>query len=541
MATKISKGEFPAGHGPDDFVCFGPPAVEDGNFDGCYMADLGCFKQEDVDSNKFYHGAVCQSKKNQKFYTYFEWGRQSGSSDIQFHECSSKDEAQVIFAKQMHDKNDKRGTWKKIGALKVLESKPGKDCYLVRRMAKRTVGLPDAQKIIHDDKLLQNGQAKALPDGVDKTGSQKKVLAAKSKFDAETIRLMKDMNVGAVDFARANIVGGAIPMIAAIEESRDILTEALKRIKKIGSDLNDQINDSQLRQLSYVLYSRVPMTKKVGAPESEWILSQDNIDKWNLNLDAFENASKAIDIGAEDVKRDYDPFEGMPIEMVHASSATREGEFIERWMPKATRNRHSHIYGSMKIVNVWCVRHKELHPRFQTSVSKFEREKIRAKERPLFQPEVRTDLEDAQQKSYGIANVAMLFHGTRSVNVPGILRTGLRMPKELVGIAITGAMFGPGIYWADDWKKSDGYTSRGGGYWSGGAGGVRGRKAFMFVANVALGNPYLAPHSQGYTSPPSGHHCIFGKADHSGVSNNEWIIFQKEQHDLAYLVEYDVK
>ena len=538
MAVKLAKGDFPSGHSKEDFVCFGPPATKDGDFDSCFLADLGCFNQEGVDSNKYYHGSVCQSKKNQKWYTYFEWGRTGGRGDIQFHECDSKDDAHRVFAAQMHDKNDKRGQWVTLGTKKVLQAKPGKDCYLVRPMTKRTVGLPDAQKILHDESgKLGAAATKTLPAADGKSVIKK---ASKPKYDAQTIRLMKDMNVGAMDYARANVEGGAIPTLESIEEGRDILTEAQKRVGKVGSDLNDQINDKTLRQLSYRIYSMVPKIKRVGAPESEWILSKDNIDKWRMDLDAFEGALKAVEIGADDGAADYDPFEGMPIEMVHIAPDTCEGSFLLDWMPTATRNRHSHLSGKMKIANMWGIRHKTMRPLFEKSVKDLSKLDFRAREKPICQPSERLDLDKADQKAYGAANVALLFHGTRSVNVPGILRTGLRMPKELVGVVITGAMFGPGIYWADDWKKSDGYTSRSGGYWAGGSGGVKGRKAFMFVANVALGNPHLADRSHGYTRCPAGTHCIFGKADYSGVANNEWIIFDKAQHDLAYLVEYDV-
>ena len=126
----------------------------------------------------------------------------------------------------------------------------------------------------------------------------------------------------------------------------------------------------------------------------------------------------------------------------------------------------------------------------------------------------------------------------QTVNVPGILRENLRLPKTLVGVVITGAMFGGGLYWADDWRKSAGYTSvynRWGGYSSG---AVAGRHAFMFVADVAIDNPFIAPGPKGYTEPPKGHHCIFGKADVSQVMNNEFITFDRAQHSLRYLVEF---
>jgi hypothetical protein len=100
-------------------------------------------------------------------------------------------------------------------------------------------------------------------------------------------------------------------------------------------------------------------------------------------------------------------------------------------------------------------------------------------------------------------------------------------------------MFGGGLYWADDWKKSANYTSLSGGIYSSGSGGISGRGAFMFAGDVACGCPYVAPYAQGYTCPPSGHHCIFGKAGHSGVQNNEWIVFKTTQCHLRYLVEFD--
>ena len=105
-------------------------------------------------------------------------------------------------------------------------------------------------------------------------------------------------------------------------------------------------------------------------------------------------------------------------------------------------------------------------------------------------------------------------------------------------MVITGAMFGPGLYFADDWKKSAGYTSLHDSYWSGGGGAVRGRDAFMFAADVVLGNPYVAPQAHGYTGPPHGHHSIYGKAGHSGVQNNEFIVFRAEQNQLRYLIEF---
>jgi hypothetical protein len=139
---------------------------------------------------------------------------------------------------------------------------------------------------------------------------------------------------------------------------------------------------------------------------------------------------------------------------------------------------------------------------------------------------------------YVQSNTGLLFHGTRSVNVSGILRENFRLPKQLVGVVITGAMFGGGAYMADDWKKSAGYCSLNSSYWARGSGGVRGRDAFMFACDIVLGQPFVAPGPRGYTGPPSGHHCVFGKAGHSGVQNNEWIVFDIAQISMRYLFEF---
>ena len=134
----------------------------------------------------------------------------------------------------------------------------------------------------------------------------------------------------------------------------------------------------------------------------------------------------------------------------------------------------------------------------------------------------------------------MLFHGTRTVNVAGILQHSLKLPRQLSNVAITGAMFGQGIYWADDWKKSAGYTSADSACWSRGSGKVSNRHLFIIVGDVIAGNLWVAPRYGGYTEPPSGYHSIFGKMGHSGVQNNEYIVFNPAQINMRYLVEFSI-
>jgi len=94
MGTKLDRNAYPSGKGSKDFKCYGPVAEKDTEFDGFKMADMGCFQQDDVDSNKYYHAAMC-TDDNGKWYVYIEYGRVGAAKpSFQFIECSSEADAQ---------------------------------------------------------------------------------------------------------------------------------------------------------------------------------------------------------------------------------------------------------------------------------------------------------------------------------------------------------------------------------------------------------------------------------------------------------------
>lgn len=540
MGVKLAKGSFPAGHGPSDFKCFGPPATKDGEFTTAKIADLGCFTQDGKDSNKYYHAAVVQSTKTKKWYTYFEWGRTGANkADQQFVECMDEADAQDEFVSQLMSKNAKRGQWTTIGGVKTLQAKPGKDCYLVRPMASRSVGLPDGKTI-----TLNEG-AKVTKSAPVATTIQGGKSAPVKRYDPQVLALMRDLNVATVDYARTALVGGAIPMQSAIDEARIFLIEAQKRVGKLGSaTVDQQVADKELRDITALVYSRIPKVKPLNAPDSTWILSASNIQSWRDDLDAFESALYSQN-NMTVAQVEKDPYDGIQMDMSWIDPSSDLGKFIYAWWPQASLNRHSHV-GNMKIKNAWRIdRHED-----RGKIEKYQKSIIDechgCRERPIKQPSERNDVileggSKATLKEYYDTNTALVFHGTRSVNVSGIMRTSFRLPAELarMGVMINGAMFGGGIYFADDWRKSDGYTSRSGSYYGGGSGALRNRGAFMFACDTVMGEAHVAPGPKGYTGTPKGTHCIFGKAGHSSVANNEWIVFRKESNKLKFLIEYD--
>jgi len=540
MGSKIEKNSYPNGSGPNDWQCFGPPATADGDFDNCKIADMGCFTQDGKDSNKYYHAAIVKHKTSGQWAVYFEWGRTGAKNpNFQFVVCTGEADAQREFAGQLHDKNDKRGEWVTVASKRVLRARAGKDCYLVRSMATRSTGLPDARTIKHTDSAPKK-KADAAPDDAkadDKKGKKKVIKASGRPVDSHTQSLLRDLNVATVQYTRGSMADDSIPTQGAIDEARDFLTEAQKRLIIVGDDVDAQVADADLNHLTALMYGRIPKKKPLHCPPQDWILNTSNILRWQADLDAFE-AALGVAADVEDTTHQHDPFGGMPVWMEWIDPKTDLGKWLYGWWPRATANRHGGV-GAMRIKNAWRVERQGDRPKLVVSQEKIIASRPAIHERPLFQPSERADLQDNNDiKRFRDSNTGLLFHGTRSVNVTGILRENLRLPHQLVGVVITGAMFGPGLYWADDWKKSAGYTSLRGSYWSSGGGSVRGREAFMFAGDVALGRPHVAPGPKGYTSPPAGHHCVFGKGGHSQVMNNEWIIFSREQFELRYLVEF---
>lgn len=532
--AKLDKNTFPNGHGPNDFTCFGPAATKDGQFDGTYLCDMGCFKQEvgsdkPVDSNKYFHGSVVQSKKNSKFYAYFEWARTGAKNPaFQFVECNSKEEAHREYATKLLSKNVKRGEWFVHPSLgKILRAKAGEDCYLVRPQAVRCTGLPDARTI------SQNEGTKKVSEQV----SLSKKSTIKSVCDEHTLALMRDLNIGAIQYTRSAMADAAIPTQLAIDEARTILAESQKRIHSVGDNINDQIQDRELLNLTSLMYSRIPKKKDRNASPSTWILSANNVAQWYLDLDAFENALYASQKQIENP----DPFAGLNIRLSWLSPQNELGRKIAKWFLLSTQHKHANIR-DVKIKNIWqCSRESDT-----TKIRKYQNQLgfVQSEYRPLHQFE-RFDLDQQTNNLYKKTNTCLLFHGTRSVNVSGILRESWKSPKDLVGVKITAWMFGAAAgYFADDYKKSAQYCSIAAARYAKGDGAIANRGAFMFVGDVVLGNTYIAKDAYPFTKAPNGYHSVGGKGGYTNskfgkLLNNEWIVYDANQCAVKYLIEFE--
>lgn len=518
--SKLERETYPEQASAVDFQCFGPPAMNDGQFDGVRICDMGCFTQDGKDSNKYYHGAVVQHRDSKNWYTYFEWGRTGAQSrSFQFVACQSEPDARATFVKQLLTKNEKRGQWVTIAGIRTLRAKKGKDCYLVRPMATRSTGLPDARNIKSNQRLttFTVGSQPSAPCG-----------------DRQTLKLLSDLRIATIAYTRKSMADASIPTQVAVDQARTILGEAATRVAEIDEDVEAQIADKSLMELTQLMFSRIPRKKKVGSPPAAWMLTSENIQEWNDDLDAFESALHAVDI---ELNPQVNILAEMNIQMNWIDPKTKVGKFLYQWAPKASVKQHENI-NRMEIINAWEVEQHGAGKAIASGQRRILRSRFKVSEKPRHQPRSRVDLSRDESSNFKKTNTAFLFHGTRSVNVNAILRESLRMPETLVAVPITGAKFGPGIYFTDDWKKAADYTNTDGSMEVGGKGAVKGRHAFMFVADVVLGRPFIPPSVQGYSEPPRGHHSVFGKADHSGVDDNEFVVYKTDQHRLRYLLEF---
>lgn len=136
---------------------------------------------------------------------------------------------------------------------------------------------------------------------------------------------------------------------------------------------------------------------------------------------------------------------------------------------------------------------------------------------------------EAWKKKGKKENVWQMWHGTRVGNVLSIMAKGMMIPPSNAGHC-TGRMFGDGLYFSDQSTKSLNYAQ---GYWS----GTRETKCFMFLVDVAMGEPHT-PKSYGRNFPVKGSDSTFAKGGVSGVMNNEMIVYNTNQASPVYLVKF---
>lgn len=560
MASKLGRKEFPGGLSPDDFKYMGRPATDQGDFGSDVgLADCACVNQfGEANNSKYYHGGVVQST-DKRWWVYLEWGRinASGKSwngsfrgqDFMFVSCNDESDARAFFAKQLNSKNTKRLIQQNIGGVEVWTGKVDKkgkpkDGYLVQSLATRERGLPDAYSIKDSTGVNGNGNGAAKP----KTKKAKKAKAPASKAHPKVIQLATALVGGTSSYTRSlSAASGVTPTMSAIEQVRDdLIPAALSRCQAVGDDVSRQVTDSQLQAISKMVFALVPRyIPRGGLAEEDAVLNASSVVGLQQDLDAFEAALQGEDWEEEiQTTGGIDPDAALNAHLEWIDPKSSLGAWVVNTFRAMTRNRHGDLHGqTLKVHNVFSVERPDRDARFEAEVKRLHKAR---KGQSLghvpagLQPQNRPDLGNLGDFAKG-TSLFIGIHGTRGVNVAPILQSHLRMPKSLSGVHITGAAFGHGIYFATDVAKSWGYTgcsSR----WGNSGGGISGRGAFMFLADVVGGKFHYPNTAWGINTDkcPSGGDSVFAHPSKiRTLQNDEHVIFNPAHCRIRYVIELD--
>ena len=135
-------------------------------------------------------------------------------------------------------------------------------------------------------------------------------------------------------------------------------------------------------------------------------------------------------------------------------------------------------------------------------------------------------------------NTKLLWHGSRNENWMSIISNGLILNPNAV---ITGKMFGYGIYFGLQSRKSFNYTSYKNSYWARGNDDI----AFMGLYDVHYGNPYIVSNfdSKYYDfdynklKQEGNFDCLHADSRKGMLRNDEIIVYREDQVNIKYLVE----
>lgn len=140
---------------------------------------------------------------------------------------------------------------------------------------------------------------------------------------------------------------------------------------------------------------------------------------------------------------------------------------------------------------------------------------------------------DQYLKKHQIKNVKQLWHGSKNENWFSIAVNGLQLNPNA---AITGKMFGYGIYFAPSSMKSWNYTSFNGTYWAHGTSNT----GFMGLYATAYGTPEDVYTSGNFTQSYLNHvgkNCVHAHAG-TQLRNDEIIFYDEDAILLQYIVEF---
>lgn len=317
-----------------------------------------------------------------------------------------------------------------------------------------------------------------------------------------------------------------------IDAGRDCLNQA-KQI--ITSDKLKKSDRDELERLTNDFYGLIPHNLGSGARGQMTHLLLDSvskIDQKEYDLDTLLDAKAIGATLASDST--YDQYISLETSFNYIDHSDSIFSWLNDMIQQTRASNHKHL-GKITLLNAWDIQRNGENESFKKTARKIAKQcgKQVIPDQMKDLVHSRIDVDDADL--YRKANVIPLFHGTRTQNISGILKKGMLIRPS--GVVITGAMYGNALYWGKS-TKSINYTNIKSSYWAGGTDD----RAFLFIGDCALGSQLVANNANRYTANSiAPKHSVWAKGGRSGVINDEFMLYQTNQHNLRYLLEFSCR
>ncbi len=325
-------------------------------------------------------------------------------------------------------------------------------------------------------------------------------------------------------------VSAADVTMAQVEEAQNILDNLTKKVdfksKKISKKELEKFDTISFNTLLLEMYSIIPR-------------KMESVQKYLLEYTTAKTVSKQIIERARKILTN----EQETLDVMRGEVELRlQQEKKENLKTKATKNKQSEktLLDALGIeVNILdnqkakdALQIKRIKKMMQAEVGKF----VNAY---AVKDVAQEQIFDKALKESKYRTTQLLWHGSRNENWLSILKTGLVLRPT--NALITGKMFGYGLYFADNCRKSLNYTSLRGSHWTGG----NDNKAFLAIYEIHTGRQLKIEEYKDWCSnltypnlkkQNSEADSLFAKGG-IDLLNNEFIIYKENQCTIRYLVE----
>lgn len=492
------------------------------------------------DEMRFYHLQLIHETNKDLFVLFTRWGEIGETGAFQRTPAANKEEGLKDFGKVFKEKTG--NVWDPTG--ETFEKQPGKYQLLRRRRA--TARSEEIVLPFDFEKSARSQLPRMVWRTLDAICDPQHIMQAVRSMGIKTQSMpFGSLSRATLDQARS-LLGEIREAIAELKatgraghakhrgfgfaKAEEVLEASKKR-----NEVRERILELSSRY--YELIPRGAGTVEVARPiESDDALSKEFEQLLNLTeasvgiqtllaaqhhakeMNPMDYCQRAIGVAFEQVKVDTDEFKLLMDYMCSTSAGSpptvaKPGDIVEEFGKKRPNSYKGHRHGDV-VTAIYRISRQGEEERFKD-----------------------------------LGNRRLMWHGSRRSNFVGILTQGLRVaPPEAPAC---GYMFGKGIYFADMFAKSRGYTAAG-----------SGEAAYMLLCDVALGNMFPSHNAHYMEQPQEGTTSTWGVGNHnpgwtnsiyepggaqlpkgskdggSGcLGHNEFIVYDPAQVRMRYLIE----